>query len=57
MFIDPVEHHGVPHEAVLFFENPVVFVRESKEAGGNTTLLENVEGGKAFAVWKKEDVS
>lgn len=54
MFVDPIEHHGVPYKTVLFFEYPVVFVREGEEAGWDTAFLEDVEGGETFAVGRME---
>ena len=57
MLVNPIEHHGVPHKTVLLVEDPVVFVWESEEAGWDTAFLEDVEGGKTFAVGENEDVS
>ena len=57
MLVDPIEHHGVPHKTVLLVEDPVVFIWESEEAGWDTAFLEDVEGGKAFAVGENGNVS
>ena len=54
MLVDPVEHHGVPHQTVLFLEDPVVFVREGEEAGWDTAFLEDVEGGKTLTMGRME---
>lgn len=57
MFVDPVQHHGVPYEAVFLFQHPVVFVWESEEARRDSALLEDVEGGETFATWERARVS
>ena len=49
MLVDPIQHHGVPHQAVFLFEHPMVFVRKGQEAGWDAAFLEDVEGGESFA--------
>lgn len=57
MLVDPIQHHGVPHQAIFLFEHPVVFVRKGQEAGWNFPFLEDVEGGESFATQGERDIS
>ena len=49
MLVDPIQHHGVPHQAILLFQHPVVFIRKGQEAGWDAAFLQDVEGGESFA--------
>ena len=48
--VDPVEDLGVPEQAVLLLEHPVVLIGEVEEPGGNTAGLEDVEQAQAIAL-------
>ena len=52
--VDPLEDLGVPHEAVLRADHPVVFVGEVEKLARHTFGMQHVEEQDAFANWKAE---
>jgi hypothetical protein len=50
VMVDPVEDLGVPDQAVLLLQHPVVLVGEVQEARWNTAGLENIEEAKTIGL-------
>src|ERR1700742_574816 len=46
--VDPVDDDQMPHEAVLWFQDPVVFIRKTQESALDAPHLQDVERRQAL---------